>query len=135
MRHLLAEATPEVVYHLAAQVSVTRSVRETEYDADVNVLGTAAMLEAARLAGVKRFVYISTGGALYGATDRIPTPEDSPILPESPYGQSKWAAESTATSTSGSTASRLSPCAWATSTALARTPTARRVWSRYSPAG
>jgi UDP-glucose 4-epimerase len=93
MRELLQNGRPGVVYHLAAQVSVTRSVREVEFDADVNVRGTATVLEAARLAGVPRFVYVSTGGALYGEADHVPTPEDAPIRPDAPYGQSKWAGE------------------------------------------
>jgi len=93
MRRVLAEQAPAVVYHLAAQVSVTSSVGAVEHDADVNVLGTATLLEAARLAEVKRFVYVSTGGALYGEADQLPTPETAPIRPLSPYGQSKWAAE------------------------------------------
>ena len=94
MRRLLAEAGPDaVVYHLAAQVSVIRSVREVEYDADVNVRGTATLLEAARLAGTRRVVYTSTGGALYGDDVPLPTPENARIAPGSPYGQSKWAAE------------------------------------------
>jgi UDP-glucose 4-epimerase len=93
MQELLIEEEPKVVYHLAAQVSVTRSVDDVEHDAAVNVLGTAVLLEAARLAGTPRFVYVSTGGALYGAADERPTPETAPIQPGSPYGQSKWAAE------------------------------------------
>jgi UDP-glucose 4-epimerase len=93
MRALLEAKRPATVYHLAAQVSVTRSVTEVEFDADVNVRGTATVLEAARRAEVPRFVYISTGGALYGEADHVPTPEDAPIRPLSPYGQSKWAGE------------------------------------------
>ncbi|MDQ4040530.1 MAG: GDP-mannose 4,6-dehydratase [Actinomycetota bacterium] len=93
MRGLLSRARPDVVFHLAAQISVTRSVSEVEYDADVNVRGTAALLEAARLAGVPRFVYVSTGGALYGEADVVPTPEDAPIEPLAPYGLSKWVGE------------------------------------------
>ena len=93
MRALLEEARPDVVYHLAAQISVTRSVAEVEYDADVNVRGTATLLEAAHRAGVPRFVYISTGGALYGDAEVFPTPEDTPILPMAPYGLSKWGGE------------------------------------------
>lgn len=93
MRALLEEVRPDAVYHLAAQISVTRSVSEVEYDADVNVRGTATMLEAARLAGVGRFVYVSTGGALYGDADTVPTPEDSAIEPLAPYGLSKWGGE------------------------------------------
>jgi UDP-glucose 4-epimerase len=93
MRALLEAERPAMVFHLAAQVSVIRSVAEPERDADVNVGGTLAVLEAARRAGVGRFVYVSTGGALYGEADVVPTPEDAPIRPLSPYGASKWAGE------------------------------------------
>src|SRR5687767_8881945 len=93
MRELLERVRPDVVYHLAAQISVTRSVSEVEYDADVNVRGTATLLEAARRAEIPRFVYVSTGGALYGDADVVPTPEDSPVEPLAPYGLSKWAGE------------------------------------------
>jgi len=93
IRALLASRRPDAVFHLAAQVSVTRSVSGVEFDADVNVRGTATMLEAARLAEVPRFVYISTGGALYGDAEVVPTPEDSPIEPLAPYGLSKWSGE------------------------------------------
>jgi UDP-glucose 4-epimerase len=93
MRGLLERVRPDAVLHLAAQISVTRSVGEVEYDADVNVRGTATMLEAARLAAVPRFVYVSTGGALYGDAEVVPTPEDAPIEPLAPYGLSKWVGE------------------------------------------
>jgi UDP-glucose 4-epimerase len=93
MRALLADARPDAVVHLAARASVTRSVAEPEEDGAVNVGGTLALLEAAHRAGVERFVYVSTGGALYGEADTIPTPEDAPIRPLSPYGTSKWAGE------------------------------------------
>ncbi|MDQ6914618.1 MAG: NAD-dependent epimerase/dehydratase family protein, partial [Actinomycetota bacterium] len=93
MRELLAATHPDAVVHLAARASVTRSVAAPEGDAAVNVGGTLALLEAAHRAGVERFVYVSTGGALYGEAERIPTPEDAPIRPLSPYGTSKWAGE------------------------------------------
>jgi UDP-glucose 4-epimerase len=93
MRAILAAARPDAVFHLAARASVTRSVEEPEDDAAVNVGGTVTVLEAARRAGAGRFVYVSTGGALYGETERIPTPEDAPIRPLSPYGTGKWAGE------------------------------------------
>jgi UDP-glucose 4-epimerase len=91
----VADAAPEVVFHLAAQIDVRRSVAEPAFDADVNVGGTANLLEAARLAGASRFVFVSTGGALYGEGDGIEPPfdEGAPIAPLSPYGQSKFAAE------------------------------------------
>jgi UDP-glucose 4-epimerase len=93
MRDLLAAERPGAVVHLAARASVTRSVADPEGDGSVNVVGTVALLEAARRAGVERFVYVSTGGALYGDAERIPTPEDASIAPLSPYGTSKWAGE------------------------------------------
>ncbi len=84
---------PAVVFHLAAQIDVRRSVADPAYDARVNVEGTAVMLEAARRAGARRFVFSSTGGAIYGDADVIPTAEDAPIRPLAPYGQNKFAAE------------------------------------------
>jgi UDP-glucose 4-epimerase len=90
---VFARARPEVVFHLAAQIDVRRSVAETAFDARVNVEGTVNMLEAARGAGVRRFVNTSTGGAIYGEGRILPAPEDHPVAPEAPYGQSKFAAE------------------------------------------
>ncbi|OGK94994.1 MAG: UDP-glucose 4-epimerase [Candidatus Rokubacteria bacterium RIFCSPHIGHO2_12_FULL_73_22] len=89
----LAAARPEAVVHLAAQASVARSVADPVHDASVNVLGTIALLEACRRTGVRRVVYTSTGGAAYGDTDVLPTPEDHPLRPASPYGASKVSAE------------------------------------------
>ncbi|MFZ0088113.1 MAG: NAD-dependent epimerase/dehydratase family protein [Solirubrobacteraceae bacterium] len=90
---IVAAAAPQVVFHLAAQIDVRYSVAHPAGDAGTNVLGTIAMLEAARRAGVRRFVNTSTGGGLYGDADLVPTPEDYPIRPLAPYGQSKYAAE------------------------------------------
>jgi len=84
---------PEAVVHLAAQASVGRSVANPQLDAEINVLGSLNLLECARRAGTRRFVYISTGGAGYGDTDVVPTPESHPTRPVSPYGTSKVAAE------------------------------------------
>ena len=84
---------PEAVVHHAAQASVGRSVANPQLDADINVLGSLNLLECARRAGTRRFVYISTGGAGYGDTDVVPTPESHPTRPVSPYGTSKVAAE------------------------------------------
>jgi UDP-glucose 4-epimerase len=90
---VLAAAQPAVVVHIAAQAAVSRSVADPRFDASVNVLGTIGLLEACRRAGVRRAVYTSTGGAAYGDTDVLPTPEDHPIRPSSPYGVSKITAE------------------------------------------
>jgi UDP-glucose 4-epimerase len=84
---------PEVVFHLAAQMDVRVSTARPAYDAEVNVLGTVNLLEAAREAGSRRFVYVSTGGAIYGEASELPASERSPIRPEAPYGQAKFAGE------------------------------------------
>ncbi len=90
---VVAAAQPGTVVHVAAQAAVSRSVADPRFDASVNVLGTIALLEACRRAGVRRVVYTSTGGAAYGDTDVLPTPEDHPLRPASPYGVSKTSAE------------------------------------------
>ncbi|TME74412.1 MAG: NAD-dependent epimerase/dehydratase family protein [Chloroflexi bacterium] len=84
---------PEAVVHQAAQASVRRSVEDPVFDAGVNVLGSAALLQASVRHGVRRFLFASTGGALYGDADVTPTPEDYPTLPVSPYGAAKLSAE------------------------------------------
>jgi UDP-glucose 4-epimerase len=84
---------PDVVFHLAAQVDVRKSVADPARDARINVAGTASVLEAAREAGARRVLLASTGGALYGDSVPLPTPEDAPPAPFSPYGASKAAAE------------------------------------------
>jgi UDP-glucose 4-epimerase len=90
---LVTGVRPETVVHVAAQAAVSRSVADPRFDASVNVTGTIALLEACRHAGVRRLVYTSTGGAGYGDTTALPTPEDHPLRPSSPYGVSKTAAE------------------------------------------
>ncbi len=84
---------PELVFHLAAQIDVRRSVADPRADAEVNVLGMIAVLEAARRAGTRRVINTSTGGGLYGDAELLPTPEDYPIRALAPYGQGKYAAE------------------------------------------
>jgi UDP-glucose 4-epimerase len=88
---LVAELRPDAVFHLAAQADVGTSVEQPDFDADVNVLGTVRVLEAARKAGAP-VVFTSTGGAIYGECDR-PAREDDPRRPLSPYGTSKLAGE------------------------------------------
>jgi UDP-glucose 4-epimerase len=85
-------AGPRVVIHLAAQIDVRRSVDRPAFDATVNVAGTAAVLEAARRAGVERVVLASTA-AVYGRPDKLPTPERATLRPLTPYGAAKAAAE------------------------------------------
>jgi UDP-glucose 4-epimerase len=85
------EVRPEVCFHLAAQVDVRVSVERPAHDASVNVLGTIALLEAARRHGTQ-LVFSSTGGAIYGECDG-PAPEDAERRPLAPYGVSKLAGE------------------------------------------
>jgi UDP-glucose 4-epimerase len=90
---IFADVRPELVFHFAAQIDVRYSVEHPAGDATANVLGTIAVLEAARRVGARRLINTSTGGGLYGDADLLPTPEDYPIRPLAPYGQGKYAAE------------------------------------------
>lgn len=83
---------PQAVTHQAAQMSVSLSVREPYFDAEVNVMGLLSVLQAADRSGVERFVFASSGGVLYGDV-HTPAPESHPADPMSPYGISKWVGE------------------------------------------
>jgi UDP-glucose 4-epimerase len=83
---------PDAVCHQAAQMSVSRSVREPRFDAEVNCLGLVNVLDAAVAAGCRRFVFASSGGVLYGDVS-APAPETTPADPVSPYGITKWVGE------------------------------------------
>jgi UDP-glucose 4-epimerase len=89
---VFATARPDAVFHLAAQADVRVSVELPVDDAEVNVLGTVRVLEAARAHGAQ-VVFSSTGGAIYGECDSGPASEDAPRLPVSPYGTAKLAGE------------------------------------------
>jgi UDP-glucose 4-epimerase len=84
---------PAIVNHHAAQMDVRRGVREPLFDADVNILGSINLLEAAITHQVKRFIYIASAGAGYGEPKQMPVPEDCPSNPITPYGISKHTAE------------------------------------------
>ena len=90
---IFADARPEAVFHLAAQIDVRKSVADPAWDAGINVGGTINVLAAASDAGVRRFVNTSSGGAIYGEGQIIPAPESHPVAPEAPYGLSKFCAE------------------------------------------
>lgn len=90
---VIAQAAPDVVFHEAAQIDVRSSVRDPLADAGTNVVGTVNLLSACANAGVRRVVFASTGGAIYGDTAVVPTPETHPCAPESPYGTGKLCAE------------------------------------------
>ncbi|ORX02806.1 NAD-dependent epimerase/dehydratase family protein [Mycolicibacillus trivialis] len=90
---ILAEHRPEVVFHLAAQIDVRHSVADPQHDAEVNVVGTVRLAEAARRAGVRKIVHTSSGGSIYGTPPSYPTGEDVPTDPASPYAAGKVAGE------------------------------------------
>lgn len=90
---VLEEERPEVVNHHAAHIDVRESVADPMYDASVNVLGSLSLLEACRKAGVRKVIYASTGGAVYGEPEYLPCDEEHPIKPLSPYGATKHTVE------------------------------------------
>jgi len=84
---------PEIVNHHAAQASVPASVANPLFDADVNLLGLLNLLECSVKYGARKIIFISSGGAVYGEAENVPTPEEHPPLPSSPYAISKFASE------------------------------------------
>ena len=90
---VLADFRPEVVNHHAAQMSVSVSARDPRHDADINILGTLNLLEAAVRCGVRRVIFASTGGAMYGEQASVPTAESVSPQPVSSYGVAKLAVE------------------------------------------
>ena len=93
LQDVLNREKPDVIFHLAAQSSVSVSTKNPILDNEINVMGTLKLLEAARHAGVEKIIYSSTGGALYGDPEVVPCPDDAPVAPISPYGMSKYMAE------------------------------------------
>lgn len=89
LRDVIVGFTPQVIFHLAAQIDVRSSVVDPAGDAEINIIGTVNLLQAARDAAVERVVFASSGGATFGDTDQIPTKETVPRRPDSPYGVSK----------------------------------------------
>jgi len=83
----------EVIFHLAAQKNVRKSIEDPLFDAKANIIGTLNILEAARKSNVKKIIFSSTGGAIYGDTSFIPTKESASTNPESPYGVAKLTIE------------------------------------------
>jgi UDP-glucose 4-epimerase len=90
---LFGEVRPEVVCHLAAQIDVRHSVTDPVRDAELNIIGTINVAEAARKADVRKIVFSSSGGSIYGTPEHLPTPETTPVNPLSPYAVSKISGE------------------------------------------
>jgi len=93
VRRVITAERPEVIVHLAAQMDVRRSVADPSFDAHVNVVGFLNLMEAARQHELRRVIFSSTGGAIYGEQEKFPAPEDHPLHPVSPYGAAKLATE------------------------------------------
>lgn len=93
VREVVARERPEAIYHMAAQMDVRRSVADPAFDAQVNIVGFLNLIEAAREHGLKRVVFSSTGGAIYGEQDTFPADEEHPRRPVSPYGIAKLSTE------------------------------------------
>ncbi len=89
LANVLAAERPETVIHQAALASIRESMQEPLLYADVNTLGSLNLLEQCRRQGVRRVIYASTGGAVYGEPRQLPVTEDHPIRPLDPYGASK----------------------------------------------
>jgi UDP-glucose 4-epimerase len=93
LHDVLGAEKPEIVFHQAAQIDVRRSIAEPLLDTEINVVGTVNLLQACVSAGVRRVVFASSGGAIYGDTTVIPTPETHPARPASLYGAAKLCGE------------------------------------------
>lgn len=93
VERVVGEVRPEVVFHIGAQSSVVVSVRDPALDVSVNVAGMVGLLQACVKHGVRKVVFASSGGTLYGEPEALPCSEEHPVRPRSPYGASKEAGE------------------------------------------
>ncbi|MBM3790104.1 MAG: NAD-dependent epimerase/dehydratase family protein, partial [Acidobacteria bacterium] len=89
LAEVFAREKPEVVSHQAARANVRESLEKPLLYADVNVIGSVNVLECCRQFGVRKVIYASTGGAVYGEPQQLPVPEEHPVNPLDPYGASK----------------------------------------------
>jgi UDP-glucose 4-epimerase len=90
---IFAQEKPDILNHHAAQIDVRRAVREPAFDAECNILGSIHLLDLSVQYKVRRFIYASTGGAIYGEAKVLPATEETPVLPLAPYGVSKHTVE------------------------------------------
>ena len=90
---IFIDERPDIIYHLAAQIDVRKSVSDPMFDAQTNIMGTLNLINLSAAHKIKKFIFSSTGGAIYGDTDIRPTPESHPEWPLSPYGIAKLTAD------------------------------------------
>ncbi len=93
LSHIFKENKIDVVNHHAAQIDLRKSVEEPKFDIEVNVIGSVNLLQNAKNHGVKKFIFASTGGAIYGEHDYFPADEEHPTRPYAPYGINKLSVE------------------------------------------
>jgi UDP-glucose 4-epimerase len=93
LEFVFREFKPDVVNHHAAQIDVRKSVEDPAFDAETNIIGSINLFELSINYGVRRIIFSSTGGALYGEPEKLPASEDAPIEPISPYGVAKYCSE------------------------------------------
>lgn len=93
MLKIIKEEKPDYINHHAAQIDVRKSIEDPGFDASSNIIGSINLIDAAYRTGVKKFVYISTGGAVYGEPEALPASEECPVRPISAYGISKHTVE------------------------------------------
>jgi len=93
IKEIFKKESPEIVYHLAAQINVRKSTDNPMFDAKENILNTLNLLDLCLTHNIKHFIFSSTGGAIYGDTEQIPTKEDLKENPLSPYGCAKLSVE------------------------------------------
>ena len=93
VENIISTFKPDIVNHHAAQIDVRKSLEDPMFDAGVNIVGSLNLLESSVKNNVKKFVFASTGGAIYGEPEDIPADESTPPMPISPYGTSKYAVE------------------------------------------
>lgn len=93
VKEIFKKEKPDILFHYAAQIDVRKSVDDPKRDADINILGSLNLLENCREYGIKKIIFASTGGAIYGDADIIPTSESYPAHSVSPYGITKLSVE------------------------------------------
>ena len=129
-RRTIATGRFDVINHHAAQIDVRVSVDRPAFDSEINVVGLVNLLEGAGEGGVRRFIFASSGGVVYGDPEVIPTPETAPKLPVSPYGVSKLSGEYYLRALAALRGLRESPCATPTCSVPGKIPSRKPEWFR-----